>query len=641
VPLSYFPELEVYLYVDQVDLSSQVQSGHPVMGGTEFDTFVFLMENCNRTTPLGSNEYSLLSYDIVKKENGVEKLEHQYVHIFTDGTIILFKDGEVQTSADGKYRVEEIQGQRGSVGFGTSPNCDFGHVIVEYQIPFTSFRGNSYSPNQFFLQGVIPPRKKVAALFKGFSGTGDGVKEIEQLFLNHPDIVVDTNVYAATGEQDEAMDFLRPYANTAGIVLIGHSAGGDAIIEMGERLMNESLAVDELVQIDSVTILDPSDDDILPENVETGLNYWQRRDIIAFPPDPFEGEREVLGSTNVDAETHFPWENITHSNIDNVDCLQNEILSLAINGKLPTGAGVVPPFNTLTQDKNDLPRKITIPKPFIIDGTNKAKSKSRWDSGDISLEAPILLRGTDKTFIDTYFENPVLLKMIDKSNTSNEKVQVELYGTVIVPDTNDDFRDELKVGFEINYFDGEIQYGQTAQTIVIPSGSGTGAFAETINFTTTEFRLEGFTLEIVQDETGETQINGFRVLLEADEIIREIPKSSIQSHIDDTPSAISTNKSIESSRITDIDEDGVLDELDNCQIIANVNQKDSDINGIGNACEIFNVQYNAAGLLEVNLDGSITFKPSESDHTNANSLLSGATDVQAICNYIYLPLITK
>jgi hypothetical protein len=54
----------------------------------------------------------------------------------------------------------------------------------------------------------------------------------------------------------------------------------------------------------------------------------------------------------------------------------------------------------------------------------------------------------------------------------------------------------------------------------------------------------------------------------------------------------------------DTDGDEVPDELDNCPRISNVDQTDSDLNGIGDACQEPSTQHSTAAFLEARLDGT-------------------------------------
>lgn len=143
-----FPATHSFLYADQATLNP---------GATRPDTFMLLYDECDRTQPLGPNEYFLVSFDTVETDSGTPKLERYAVHVFSDGTIIWLKDGVVQTDSTGAARVHEIEGQKGAAGFGPSANCTFNHLIVEYQIELSAAGGHSYSPDPIFWTGTPPP----------------------------------------------------------------------------------------------------------------------------------------------------------------------------------------------------------------------------------------------------------------------------------------------------------------------------------------------------------------------------------------------------------------------------------------------------------------------------------------------------
>ena len=161
IPFAFFPESNSFLYSDQADLDPVLQSVHPVTGEvSNLDTFVLMYDECGRTTALGPDDYFLINFDTVEVEFALEFLERYTIHAFADGTIIFIQDGELQTNAEGDFRFEEIDGQRGDVGFGPSPNCPFDHVVVEFQIVLDTAGGNSYSPDPSFW-GATPPEPPV------------------------------------------------------------------------------------------------------------------------------------------------------------------------------------------------------------------------------------------------------------------------------------------------------------------------------------------------------------------------------------------------------------------------------------------------------------------------------------------------
>jgi len=146
--VSFEQQGSAFLYADQADLDpNRATPLSPV------DTLMLMYDECGRTVPLGPDEYFLVHFMTVEVEDGVEKIEHYVIHIFTDGTIIFFEDGVLQPPG----RAPEVEGQRGDVGFGTSPNCSFDHVIVEFQIPLDAAGGSSYSPDPLFWSSDVPP----------------------------------------------------------------------------------------------------------------------------------------------------------------------------------------------------------------------------------------------------------------------------------------------------------------------------------------------------------------------------------------------------------------------------------------------------------------------------------------------------
>lgn len=146
VPVIAFPETRSFLYADQARLNASSTTQAP-------DTLMLLYDECSRTTPLGPNEYVLVNFKSVESDTGLERLRNYEVHIFTDGTLVFLEDGILQTPG----RSQSIDGQKGKVGFGVSPNCAFNHVIAEFQIELDSAGGHGYSPDPQFWGGFVPP----------------------------------------------------------------------------------------------------------------------------------------------------------------------------------------------------------------------------------------------------------------------------------------------------------------------------------------------------------------------------------------------------------------------------------------------------------------------------------------------------
>jgi hypothetical protein len=140
-----------YLYADQANLTTP---------GAAPDTFLLMYDECALTTPLTPNQYFLVSFGNVEGGGTTATFEHYSVHVFTDGTIVFFDNGQAQ-ALNGQFRVPTIAGLKGRAGFGSSPNCQANHVTVEFQIPLESAGnltgGTPYSPDPLFWSSTPPP----------------------------------------------------------------------------------------------------------------------------------------------------------------------------------------------------------------------------------------------------------------------------------------------------------------------------------------------------------------------------------------------------------------------------------------------------------------------------------------------------
>lgn len=169
VPPSQSPGTNAWVYADQ---------GITAPGRTTPDTFFLAYDECGVTTPLGPDQYFLVSFDSVEPDStGHDQLHRYNVHIFTDGTIIVFENGVALTDAQGNTRVVTVDNQRGKAGFGVSPNCATPHLIVEYQIDLTQAGGHSYSPDPLFWGGT-PPSCTVTIDNRAPSSDGNTAEEL-------------------------------------------------------------------------------------------------------------------------------------------------------------------------------------------------------------------------------------------------------------------------------------------------------------------------------------------------------------------------------------------------------------------------------------------------------------------------------
>ena len=154
----FFAESGSYLYVDQADLDPGLStSASPV------DTLMLMYDECRQTRPLEPNEYVRVGFTTVETEDNGEVLEHYVIHIFTDGTIVFIENGSPQVTSAGEFRVAEIEGQRGKVAFGPSPNCPFNHVFAEFEIKLSATGAaldGGYSPDPQFWSAEAPCDEK-------------------------------------------------------------------------------------------------------------------------------------------------------------------------------------------------------------------------------------------------------------------------------------------------------------------------------------------------------------------------------------------------------------------------------------------------------------------------------------------------
>lgn len=135
--------------------------------------------------------------------------------------------------------------------------------------------------------------------------------------------------------------FFDQFDDVGAIGLIGYSAGGTSAIRTATNQSPQP--VDLLVQIDSYEPPTGRDDEdeILPANVQTGINYYQRRNRYNFfrPGwDPFDlgGARDVSGSQNINVEELFSDRSITHRTIDDDPRLHDRIVQDIATYVLPS-----------------------------------------------------------------------------------------------------------------------------------------------------------------------------------------------------------------------------------------------------------------------------------------------------------------
>jgi hypothetical protein len=140
-----------------------------------------------------------------------------------------------------------------------------------------------------------------------------------------------TEIGSAQGTQflDRVLDHVD---DTPALGIVGYSAGGLSAIRLAKS--QAPRPVDLLVQLDSFEPLSGTspEDEVLPDNVLKGLNYYQTANRFnflqpGFDPTDLQGARNVRGSQNINAEALVSDRSITHRTIEDNTRLQTEILN--------------------------------------------------------------------------------------------------------------------------------------------------------------------------------------------------------------------------------------------------------------------------------------------------------------------------
>lgn len=167
--------------------------------------------------------------------------------------------------------------------------------------------------------------RKVVALFTGFSGSSGGTgiedldSQLQSVFGSDPAVPFSSRVFGYS-DQTSAFNFISSFSDTRDLIIIGHSLGGDAVIELTkDYLLPVNKFVDLTIQIDSVGV----GDELIPGNVIKAFNYYQISTGLLEP----QGATNVVGATNINVESLFSDNTITHTSIDDDQRLQDLIVS--------------------------------------------------------------------------------------------------------------------------------------------------------------------------------------------------------------------------------------------------------------------------------------------------------------------------
>lgn len=122
--------------------------------------------------------------------------------------------------------------------------------------------GESEGPKIIFVSGLH---------LAGISADGDGVEEMAR--------EVENGKHYSWKDEDKILDEIQRTPKEEPIVLVGHSLGGDAVVNISNKLNSLAFGfrkVDLLVTLDSVGF----DNDIIPKNVKKNLNYIGDKDVL-------------------------------------------------------------------------------------------------------------------------------------------------------------------------------------------------------------------------------------------------------------------------------------------------------------------------------------------------------------------------
>ncbi len=184
----------------------------------------------------------------------------------------------------------------------------------------------------------------VTVLFTGFSESSpSGMEALDATLASRfaagfPALTYSSEVFQWF-ERSDAFNFINSFSDVDALFLVGHSWGGNQMIRLAQLdLLPAGITVDASFQIDSVDIPFGLPDDVLPENVETGVNFFQ---ISTGPLEP-QGETFVEGAININVEERFPDTIFTHTNIDDDPQVHNLIWNyMQAAVPEPGGCGVI------------------------------------------------------------------------------------------------------------------------------------------------------------------------------------------------------------------------------------------------------------------------------------------------------------
>ncbi|BAY75419.1 hypothetical protein NIES25_18640 [Nostoc linckia NIES-25] len=258
--------------------------------------------------PQGLKDYALIkdfnpNEDTIQLEGSSAKYSLRYFNVaglLPIGTAILFDN-----NGDGPDNKDELVGfienkKIASFDKGFDFTSDAAPTLV---ISFKGFLGSSG-------EGENLTQEQLDIGNDNGTGLGTLLREKFGTDPNQPLIVKNFT----PSQTQEAFAFINSFSPDSKLIIVGHSLGGDSVIELAEDyLLPKNKMVDLTIQIDSYGLYDEK----LPKNVKQGINYWQFATGSVLSGD-LQGAAYVLGAININAENLLgvDYKNITHTNID-------------------------------------------------------------------------------------------------------------------------------------------------------------------------------------------------------------------------------------------------------------------------------------------------------------------------------------
>ncbi|MCA9237348.1 MAG: hypothetical protein KDA44_17865 [Planctomycetales bacterium] len=197
------------------------------------------------------------------------------------------------------------------------------------------------------------------ALFTGFNAGANAGMDVLNEFLAASAVNDYTGMVFEWTQRENAFDWIQQHAEErTTLVVIGHSFGGNSALQLANNYLKPAgVAVDLTIQIDSVENFYTGWNNVLPSNVEAGINYFQHATGFLEP----QGEDYVQGAQNYNVEVLFNDTSITHTSIDNDPRLHSRIVQdILENLNQPTadfdGDGLIDGADFLKWQRGESPR---------------------------------------------------------------------------------------------------------------------------------------------------------------------------------------------------------------------------------------------------------------------------------------------